>query len=179
MIQKILDFADTVEELLTGPWTLALIIIVALYLTLRSGIFQVRKFGYITKKTLGKIFKSPGIKGKGRMTPFQATATALASTVGMGNMAGVATAISIGGPGAIFWMWLLAFLGMMSKMAEITLAVHYRKVDKKGNISGGPMHYIRKGLGWKFLAVLFSAGVIVNSLSVLPCCRGIQLAGLS
>jgi AGCS family alanine or glycine:cation symporter len=98
------------------------------------------------------------------MTPFQATSTALASTVGMGNMAGVATALSIGGPGAIFWMWVLALLSMMTKTAEITLAVHYRDVDKKGNLRGGPMYYIQKGLGWRSLAKLFAAGVLVNSL---------------
>ena len=98
------------------------------------------------------------------MTPFQATSTALASTVGMGNMAGVATALSIGGPGAIFWMWVLALLSMMTKTAEITLAVHYREVDKKGNLRGGPMYYIQKGLGWKSLAKLFSAGVLINAL---------------
>ncbi len=98
------------------------------------------------------------------MTPFQATSTALASTVGMGNMAGVATALSIGGPGSIFWMWILALLSMMTKTAEITLAVHYREVDEKGNLRGGPMYYIQKGLGWKFLAKLFAAGVLINSL---------------
>jgi AGCS family alanine or glycine:cation symporter len=98
------------------------------------------------------------------MTPFQATSTALASTVGMGNMAGVATALSIGGPGAIFWMWVLALLSMMTKTAEITLAVHYREADERGNLRGGPMYYIQKGLGWKFLAKLFAAGVLINSL---------------
>ena len=98
------------------------------------------------------------------MTPFQATSTALASTVGMGNMAGVATALSIGGPGAIFWMWVLAVLSMMTKTAEITLAVHYREVGDRGSLRGGPMYYIQKALGWKTLAKLFAAGVLINSL---------------
>ena len=82
----------------------------------------------------------------------------------MGNMAGVATALSLGGPGAIFWIWVLAFLGMMTKTAEITIAVHYREVEPGGRIHGGPMHYIEKGLGWTFLAYLFSAGMLINSL---------------
>ncbi len=98
------------------------------------------------------------------MTPFQATTTALASTVGMGNIAGVATGLSVGGPGAIFWMWVLSFLGMMTKTAEITLAVHYRDTDKQGNLRGGPMYYIRKGLGWSFLAKLFSVGILINAI---------------
>jgi AGCS family alanine or glycine:cation symporter len=101
---------------------------------------------------------------RGRMTPFQATSTALASTVGMGSIAGIATALSVGGPGSIFWMWLLAVLGMMTKTAEITLAVHYRDIDESGRIRGGPMYYIRKGLGWPALATVFSLGIFVNSL---------------
>ena len=98
------------------------------------------------------------------MTPFQATSTALASTVGMGNIAGVATALSVGGPGAIFWMWLLACFGMMTKMAEISLAVHYRERDEEGRVKGGPMYYITRGLGWKTLAKIFSLGIVINSL---------------
>jgi AGCS family alanine or glycine:cation symporter len=120
--------------------------------------------GLIFKNTFGKIFKKTKIQTKGRMTPFQATSTALASTVGMGNIAGVATALSIGGPGAIFWMWVLALFSMIIKVAEITLAVHYREVDKNGTLHGGPMYYIRKGLGWKSLAKIFAGGVLVNSL---------------
>lgn len=137
---------------------------VAVFFTLRSKVFQIRRLPFIFRNTFGKIFGQARIRKEGRMTPFQATATALASTVGMGNIAGVATALSIGGPGAIFWMWLLALLSMMTKTAEITLAVHYREVDAKGGLRGGPMYYIRKGLGWNSLAVLFSAGVLVNSL---------------
>ena len=96
------------------------------------------------------------------MTPFQATSTSLAGTVGMGNMAGVATALTIGGPGAIFWMWVLAFFGMMTKAAEVTIGVHYREVDDHGHVHGGPMYYINKALGWKSLAILFSIGVTIN-----------------
>lgn len=140
------------------------IALVAAFLTIKSGFFQFRKPRFICQHTFGRAFKQPKSKSKGRMTPFQATTTALASTVGMGNIAGVATGLSIGGPGAIFWMWVLSLLGMMTKTAEITLAVHYRETDKEGNLRGGPMYYIRKGLGWSFLAKLFSIGILINAI---------------
>jgi AGCS family alanine or glycine:cation symporter len=164
MFDKILDVAAGIDSVLWGPWTLVFIAAVAVFFTIRSKGFQLRRIGFILKNTLGTIFAGTKTKQKGRMTPFQATSTALASTVGMGNMAGVATAITIGGPGAIFWMWILALLSMMTKTAEITLAVHYREADEKGNLRGGPMYYIQKGLGWKSLAKLFAAGVLINSL---------------
>jgi len=164
MFDKILDAAAGIDSILWSPWTLVFIAAVAVYFTIRSKGFQIRRINLIFKKTFGAIFKGEKTKAKGRMTPFQATSTALASTVGMGNMAGVATALSIGGPGAIFWMWILALLSMMTKTAEITLAVHYREVDSMGNLRGGPMYYIQKGLGWKSLAKLFSAGILINAL---------------
>ena len=164
MLERILDYATQIDRILWGPWTMIFIASVAVFLTVKSGFFQIRKFRFILKNTFGKIFQKTEAKGKGRMTPFQATTTALASTVGMANIAGVATAISIGGPGAIFWMWLLALLGMLTTAAEITLAVHYRDVDKEGNLHGGPMYYINKALGWKLLATLFSIGVLINSI---------------
>jgi len=164
LLERILDYATQIDRILWGPWTIVFIASVAGFLTIKSGFFQLRKFRFILKNTFGKILERPKTNNKGRMTPFQATTTALASTVGMANMAGVATALSIGGPGAIFWMWLLALLGMMTKTAEITLAVHYRDVDQEGNLHGGPMYYINKALGWKFLAALFSIGVLINSI---------------
>jgi len=127
-------------------------------------IFQIRKFGFIFRNTFGKILAKREKDDGGIMTAFQAATTSLAGTVGMGNIAGVATALSIGGPGAIFWMWLLAFFGMILKIAEITLGVHYREVDEKGNYFGGPMYYIRKGLGWKTLAKVFSVCMIINAI---------------
>ncbi len=164
MFDKILDVAARIDSILWGPWTIVFIAAVAVYFTIRSKGFQIRRINLIFNKTFGTIFRGEKTKAKGRMTPFQATSTALASTVGMGNMAGVATALSIGGPGAIFWMWVLALLSMMTKTAEITLAVHYREVDNKGNLRGGPMYYILKGLGWKTLAKLFSVGILINAL---------------
>lgn len=164
MLEKILDFASEIDKILWGPWTMVFIASVAVVLSIKSGLFQLRKSRFILKNTFGKIFETKEAVKNGRMTPFQATTTAMASTVGMGNMAGVATALSVGGPGAILWMWLLAFLGMMTKTAEITLAVHYRDVDAQGRLHGGPMYYINKGLGWKFLAQVFSAGVLINAV---------------
>jgi AGCS family alanine or glycine:cation symporter len=164
LLESILDLASKIEDILWGPWTLVFIAFVAVFFSMKSGFFQIRKSRFILKNTFGKIFEKTEADEKGKMTPFQATATALASTVGMGNMAGVATALSIGGPGAIFWMWLLALLGMMTKTAEITLAVHYRDIDEKGRLHGGPMYYINKALGWKFLAKLFSIGVLINAV---------------
>jgi len=140
------------------------IALVAVFLTIKSGFFQFKKPRFILQHTFGRAFKQPKSQSRGRMTPFQATTTALASTVGMGNIAGVATGLSVGGPGAIFWMWVLSLLGMMTKTAEITLAVHYRETDKDGNLRGGPMYYIRKGLGWSFLAKLFSVGILINAV---------------
>jgi len=164
MMETILDIASSIDKILWGPWTMVFIAAVALFFTLKSRFFQIRKFRLIWKSTLATVFKKADRTSTNKMTPFQATATALASTVGMGNMAGVATALSVGGPGAIFWMWLLALFGMMSKTAEITLAVHYRETDEEGNLHGGPMYYINKGLGWPLLAKVFSIGILINSI---------------
>lgn len=152
-----------ISDVLWGPWTMIFIAFVSVYLTVKTRFFQITDFDYIFKSTFGQIFDRSGDKDKDRMTPFQATTTSLAGTVGMGNMAGVATALSIGGPGAIFWMWVLAFFGMITKAAEITLAVHYREVAPDGQVHGGPMYYIQKALGWRFLAILFSIGVTINA----------------
>lgn len=162
MHESFLIFITRLSDLMWGPWTMSFIAFVSLFLTVRSRFFQVTRFPYIMRRTFGTIFSRRGGAERERMTPFQATTTSLAGTVGMGNMAGVATALSIGGPGAIFWMWVLAFFGMITKAAEVTIAVHYRTVDENGHVHGGPMYYIRKALGWKFLAVLFSIGVTIN-----------------
>lgn len=162
MYDTFLTLISRISELLWGPWTMLFIAFVSVYLTLRTRFFQVTSFPFIMRSTFGRVFDRQGDASKERMTPFQATTTSLAGTVGMGNMAGVATALSIGGPGAIFWMWILAFFGMITKAAEVTIGVHYRDVDEHGHIHGGPMYYIRKALGWRFLAILFSIGVTIN-----------------
>ena len=162
MYDAFLTAVTTVSDLLWGPWTMLFIAFVSIFLTVRSRFFQVVRFGYIRRNTFGGMLSRGGDTDRERMTPFQATSTSLAGTVGMGNMAGVATALSIGGPGAIFWMWVLAFFGMITKAAEVSIGVHYREVDEHGHVHGGPMYYIQKALGWKSLAVLFSIGVTIN-----------------
>jgi len=162
MYDVFLTLITRISDLVMGTPTMIFIASVSVYLTVRTRFFQVTSFGYIMRNTFGRMFDRSGDQDKERMTPFQATSTSLAGTVGMGNMAGVATALTIGGPGAIFWMWVLAFFGMMTKAAEVTLGVHYREVDDHGHVHGGPMYYINKALGWKSLAILFSIGVTIN-----------------
>ncbi len=127
------------------------------YYTIRCGGVQFKWFGYIMKNTIGKIFEKKEA-GEGAVTPFQAVCTALAATVGTGNIAGVTGAIALGGPGAVFWMWISALFGMCTKFAEVTLAIHFRERNDKGDWVGGPMYYISKGLGknWKWLGSLFA-----------------------
>ena len=133
------------------------IIGVGLYLSIRTGFVQIRKFPYALKNTLGKIFEKKDVK-EGALSPFQAVCTALAATIGTGNIAGVAGAIAIGGPGAVFWMWISALLGMCTKFCEVTLAVFYREKNDKGEYIGGPMYYIKNGLGkkWMWLAYAYA-----------------------
>ena len=139
------------------PVSIPGIIGVGLLLSVRTGFLQIRKFPYVIKTTIGRMFRKKDASD-GAMTPFQAVCTALAGTVGTGNIAGVAGAIAIGGPGAVFWMWCSALLGMCTKFAEVTLAVHFRERNAAGEWVGGPMYYIKNGLGkhWQFLAVLYS-----------------------
>lgn len=133
------------------------IIGVGLLLSIRTGFLQIRKFPYAMKVTLGRMLKKREASD-GALTPFQAVCTALAATVGTGNVAGVAGAIAIGGPGVVFWMWISAILGMCTKFSEVTLAVHFRETNEKGELVGGPMYYIKNGLKkhWHWLAYLFS-----------------------
>lgn len=130
---------------------------VGLYLSLRTRFLQIRKFPTAIRATLGRMFQKKTAQD-GAMTPFQAVCTALAATVGTGNIAGVAGAIAIGGPGAVFWMWVSALLGMCTKFAEVTLAVHFRERNKDGDYVGGPMYYIQNGLGrkWRWLAYAYA-----------------------
>ena len=133
------------------------IIGVGLYLSIRTRFLQIRKFGYAIQTTIGRMFRKKKASD-GALTPFQAVCTALAATVGTGNIAGVAGAIAIGGPGAVFWMWISAILGMCTKFFEVTLAVHFRERNAEGDLVGGPMYYIKNGLGknWRWLAYLFA-----------------------
>ena len=149
---------SAVNNFIWGVPAMICIIGVGLVLSFRTGFLQIRKFPYAMKVTLGRMLKKREASD-GALTPFQAVCTALAATVGTGNVAGVAGAIAIGGPGAVFWMWISAILGMCTKFSEVTLAVHFREKNKDGELVGGPMYYIKNGLKkhWHWLAYLFSA----------------------
>lgn len=158
MLQTIETINNAVNNFIWGVPAMICIIGVGLFLSIRTKFIQIRKFPYAIQTTLGRIFRKREASD-GAMTPFQAVCTALAATVGTGNIAGVAGAIAIGGPGSIFWMWVSAALGMCTKFCEVTLAVRFRENNENGELVGGPMYYIKNGLGknWQWLAVLFSA----------------------
>ncbi|MGN0334957.1 MAG: alanine/glycine:cation symporter family protein [Lachnospiraceae bacterium] len=157
MLELITNVNKAVNDFVWGVPAMICIIGVGLLLSIRTGFIQIRKFPYAIRVTLGKVFKRGEAK-QGSITPFQAVCTALAATVGTGNIAGVAGAIAIGGPGAVFWMWVSALLGMCTKFAEVTLAVHYREKNTHGDYVGGPMYYIKNGLSknWHWLAVAYA-----------------------
>ena len=157
MVEFITKLNDTINGFVWGIPMMVLILGVGVYLTVRCGFPQFVHFGHIMKNTLGKAFEKSEAK-KGSVSPFKAMCTALAASIGTGNIAGVSGAIAIGGPGAIFWMWVSAILGMCTKFAEVTLAINYRERNKDGDWVGGPMYYITNGLGknFKWLACLFA-----------------------
>lgn len=157
MSEKIASINSVVNSFIWGVPAMICIIGVGILLTVRTRCIQVRKFGVAMKNTIGKIFDKTQARD-GSMSPFQAVCTALAGTVGTGNIAGVAGAIALGGPGAIFWMWCSAFLGMCTKFSEVTLAIHFREKNKNGEYVGGPMYYIKNGLSkkWHCLAVFYA-----------------------
>lgn len=162
MLEAIESINNVVNNFIWGVPAMICIIGVGLVLSFRTRFLQIRKFPYAMKVTIGRMFRKKQA-ADGAMTPFQAVCTALAATVGTGNIAGVAGAIAIGGPGAVFWMWISALLGMCTKFSEVTLAVHFREKNDKGEFVGGPMYYIKNGLKkhWHWLAYLFAAfGVI-------------------
>lgn len=157
MSEKIASINSVVNSFIWGVPAMICIIGVGILLTVRTRCIQVRKFGVAMKNTIGKIFDKTQARD-GSMSHFQAVCTALAGTVGTGNIAGVAGTIALGGPGAIFWMWCSAFLGMCTKFSEVTLAIHFREKNKNGEYVGGPMYYIKNGLSkkWHFLAVFYA-----------------------
>lgn len=156
-MQKVVQFIN--DNILWGIPMIILILGVGIYLTVRNRFTQIKKFPYAVKNTIGKTLTGIGKKNKKKgdgISQFEAFSTAIAGTVGTGNIVGVATAILSGGPGAVFWMWLSAFVGMFTNFAENVLGVYYRNKGKDGEYRGGPMYYISEGLGWKWLAILFS-----------------------
>lgn len=150
-----MELNSQLNSLVWGPYMLVLIVGTGVYLTTRTNFMSITKIGYVLKNTLLKMFEKTTV-GEGEITPFQAVATALAATIGIGNIAGVATAIALGGPGAVFWMWVSAIFGMATKYGEVVLAIKYREKTPDGRFVGGPMYYIRNGLNLKWLAAIFA-----------------------
>ena len=157
MLDWIINVNTALNNFIWGLPAMICIIGAGLWLTIRTRAIQVRKFGTAMNSTLGRVFEKKTAKD-GSISPFQAVCTALAGTVGTGNIAGVAGAVAIGGPGAVFWMWCSAFLGMCTKFSEVVLAIHYREENAQGEYIGGPMYYIKNGLGskWGWLASLYA-----------------------
>lgn len=170
VFQAIENVNTKVNSIVWGIPMLLLLLAAGLYLTVGTRFFQVTKFGYVLKNTIFSMFRkgknAEKAKDKDAISPFQALATALAATVGTGNIVGVATAIAAGGAGAIFWMWVSAFFGMMTKYAEIVLGIYFRHKNEKGEWVGGPMYYIEKGLHQKWLAVLFAVFCLLASFGI-------------
>ena len=179
---KVAKVNSAVNSFAWGPIMLVLLVGSGIYLTFRTGFLQVRKFGFIMKNTVGSLFtrkKDARDKDKKNLTPFQAVTTALAGTVGTGNIAGVTGAIFVGGPGAVFWMWVSAFFGMCTKYAEIALAMKFREKDKNGVYHGGPMYYITHGLGknFKWLAVIFALLGALASFGIGNIAQSSEISG--
>ncbi|MGM9577868.1 MAG: alanine/glycine:cation symporter family protein [Evtepia sp.] len=166
-MEIIVRINDAINNVVWGAPMLIMLIGVGILMTLRTKGLQFRKFGHVMKNTVGKMFHKQEA-GEGEMTPFQALTTALGSTVGTGNIAGVTSAITLGGPGALFWLWITALIGMCTKYSEVLLAVKFRERNKYGDWVGGPMYYIKNGLGknWKWLAILFSIFAAFATLGI-------------
>ncbi|WP_214699343.1 MULTISPECIES: sodium:alanine symporter family protein [unclassified Exiguobacterium] len=155
-----INFVTTISDWLWGVPIISLLVLSGVFLTIKLGFFQFRYPVYIFKQTFGSIFKKP--KGEGDISPRQALTSALSSTVGAANIIGVPAAIMFGGPGAIFWMWVIAIIGMAIKFSESVLAVHYREKNDAGEFVGGPVYYIAKGLRWKWLATWFAFALMIE-----------------
>lgn len=169
LIAKIEEINAAVNGVVWGIPMLALLLAVGVYLTVGTGFFQIRRFGYTMKNTILAVFRDKSVVRTGdhkAISQFQALATALAATVGTGNIVGVATAIAAGGAGAIFWMWVSAFFGMMTKYAEIVLGIYFRHKNEEGEWVGGPMYYIEKGLHQKWLSILFCVFCLFASFGI-------------
>lgn len=164
----VMQVNQAINGFVWGPVMLALLIGTGLYISVRTGFMQFRRFPLAMKSTLGSLFgKSKAhAREEHNISPFQAVSTALASTVGTGNVVGVATAITLGGPGAIFWMWISAFLGMMTKYSEIVLAVRYRDRNVRGEYVGGPMYYLTNGLKVPWLGYAFAVFACLASFGI-------------
>lgn len=159
-MEQLLEWVTRISDWLWGPPLIILLTGTGLYFTILLKCFQLRYPLYIFKQTIGSVGKKP--KGEGTVTPLQALTSALSSTIGAANIVGVPAAIMFGGPGAVFWMWLIALFAMAIKFSESVLAVHYREKNERGEFVGGPMYYITKGLRMKWLGVFFSVALIIE-----------------
>ncbi|MCM3279643.1 sodium:alanine symporter family protein [Exiguobacterium sp. MER 193] len=159
-MNEFITLVTNVSDWLWGVPIISLLVLSGIFLTIKLGFFQFRYPIYIFKQTFGSIFKKP--KGEGDISPRQALTSALSSTVGAANIIGVPAAIMFGGPGAIFWMWVIAIIGMAIKFSESVLAVHYREKNDAGEFVGGPVYYISKGLRWKWLATWFAFALMIE-----------------
>lgn len=159
MMDIVYGINGKINDLVWGPYMIFLLVGAGVFLTVRLGFLQVFRFGYIWKNTIGKAFAKS--EGEGQISSAQAGLTSIAAVVGTGNIAGVATAVAVGGPGAVFWMWVAAFFGMATKFSEITLGIHFREKRADGNYAGGAMYYIEKGLHQKWMARFFAVMVII------------------
>ncbi|MEG1632470.1 MAG: sodium:alanine symporter family protein [Oscillospiraceae bacterium] len=166
-METLMSINNTVNTVAWVYILLSCVFIGGLYITIRCGFLQFRHFGYAMRNTVGKMFTKQEA-GAGAVTPLQAVTTALAATVGTGNIVGTSQAIAMGGYGAVFWLWMAALLGMIIKYAEVTLSIRYRERDAKGDWVGGPMYYIKNGMGpkWKWLAVLFCVFASLASFGI-------------
>ncbi len=179
-MESFMKLERAVNDFVWGPIMLALLVGTGVFLTFRTGWVQVRWFGYIMKHSVGSLFRKKDVQEHGsNLSPFQAVTTALAGTVGTGNIAGVTGAIFIGGPGAVFWMWVSAFFGMCTKYSEIALALKFRDTGANGVHKGGPMYYIENGLGrnWKWLAVAFALLGGLASFGIGNIAQSSEIAG--
>ncbi|MGI9403827.1 MAG: alanine/glycine:cation symporter family protein [Hyphomicrobium sp.] len=196
-MELLLKFNAWLNDLVWGPPFMILLVGVGLYLTLRVRFLQFTHLGFAWQRTFGRLIRPRASGDAGAVTPFQAAASAMAATIGVGNIAGVATALALGGPGAVFWMWMIALVGMATKFAEASLGLKYRHVDADGHISGGAFYYIERGLGWKSPALLYAllaglasfgignmvqantmAHALETSVAVPPWFTGLVAAGL-
>jgi len=172
------DFIDAANGLVWGPPLMIMLLGVGISLTIFTGFYQIRHLGYIMKMTFGAVLKQTKGEGEGTISAAEAASIAVGGAVGAGNIGGVASAIAIGGPGAIFWMWICAIVGMLTKMAEVSLALYYREPDIWGDrYVGGPTYYMQKGLGeekgwggaYKILAVIFGGGLFIAFFLTMQC----------
>ena len=176
-MEMIANINSAINGIVWGIPMLVLLLGAGLFLTLRTGGVQFRRFGYAMKNTIGKVFQKAD-KQDGAVSPFQAVTTALAATVGTGNIAGITWAVTLGGAGSIFWLWVSALIGMCTKYAEVVLAVKYRERNEQGDWVGGPMYYITNGLGqnWKWLAVVFS---VFGALAAFGIGNAVQVGNIT